>query len=173
MSKSLAPSASQRWHKWVADHPVGSLALIGVIATQLGTYFGYCFPAIGLPKLPWPAYNGALIGGAETWGSPISQYFAGQSIHFVNGIVFAILFGVIAHAQIPVKGHVSKGLIYGVVMTIISVGFLVPYAYVPKSGYGLFLFDGPDGWKLPFGVLLWHLIYGAMIGLLYQPKDES
>ncbi|MEY3618838.1 MAG: hypothetical protein RL726_1536 [Actinomycetota bacterium] len=173
MSNSLAPSASQRWHKWVAEHPVGSLALIGVIATQLGTYFGYCFQAIGLPRLPWPAFNGALVGGADTWGSPVSQYWAGQSIHFVNGVIFAILFGVIAHKQIPVKGHVAKGLIYGVVMTIISMGVLVPYAYAPKQGYGLFCFSGPDGWKLPAGVLLWHLIYGAVIGLLYQPKDEN
>jgi hypothetical protein len=143
-----------------------------VIATQLGTYFGYCFKAIGLPTLPWPAYNGALIGGADTWGSPISQYFAGQSVHFVNGIVFAILFGVLAHSQLPGK-HVVKGLIYGVIMTIVSVGFLVPYAYVPKMGYGLFLMDGPDGWKLPAGVLLWHLIYGFFLGTLFQPKDEN
>jgi hypothetical protein len=68
---------------------------------------------------------------------------------------------------------VAKGLIYGVVMTIISMGVLVPYAYAPKQGYGLFCFSGPDGWKLPAGVLLWHLIYGAVIGLLYQPKDEN
>ena len=60
---SLAPSASQRWHNWVAAHPVGGLAVIGVIATQLGTYFGYVFPAVGLPTLPWPMYNGALALG--------------------------------------------------------------------------------------------------------------
>jgi hypothetical protein len=45
----------------------------------------------------------------------------------------------------------------------------VPYAYVPNQGYGLFLFDGPDGWKLPFAILVWHLIYGLFLGLLYQP----
>ena len=36
------------------------LSLVGVIATQLGTYFGYVFPAFGLPVLPWPLYNGIL-----------------------------------------------------------------------------------------------------------------
>jgi hypothetical protein len=74
---------------------------------------------------------------------------------------------------LPVKSHVVKGLLYGVIMTIISVGILVPYAYVPKQGYGLFLMDGPDGWKLPFGVLVWHLIYGGMIGILFQPKNND
>ena len=53
------------------------------------------------------------------------------------------------------KNNIAKGLLYGVIMTIISAGLLVPYAYVPEQGYGFFLFDGPDGWKLPFGILLW------------------
>ena len=53
-------------------------------------------------------------------------------------------------------------------MTIISAGLLVPYAYVPNQGNGLFLFDGPDGWKLPFASLVWHQIYGFFLGTLYQ-----
>lgn len=28
-------------------------------------------------------------------------------------------------------------------------------------------------WKLPFAVLLWHLIYGALLGLPYDPKKPS
>jgi hypothetical protein len=59
-----------------------------------------------------------------------------------------------------------------VIMTIISAGLLVPYAYVAEQGYGFFLFDGPDGWKLPAGILVWHLIYGYFLGALYQPKDD-
>ena len=32
-----------------------------------------------------------------------------------------------------------------------------------------------DHWKLPFAILLWHLIWGAILGYLYDPKnpDES
>ena len=69
-------------------------------------------------------------------------------------------------------GHVLSGLGYSGVMAVISAGFLVPYAYVVNQGTGFFLFDGPDGWKLPFGILVWHLIYGFFIGLLWQPKGE-
>ena len=87
--------------------------------------------------------------------------------------MFAILFGVLFREDVPIKntfgGNIAKGLLYGVIMTIISAGLLVPYAYVPNQGYGLFLFDGPDGWKLPFAILVWHLIYGLFLGLLYQP----
>ena len=70
-------------------------------------------------------------------------------------------------------GNVLSGLLYSLVMTIISVGLLVPYAYVPKQGYGFFTFSGPDGWKLPAGVLLWHLIYGFFLGTLYMIKDDD
>ena len=51
----------------------------------------------------------------------------------------------------------------------ISAGLLVPYAYVAHQGYGLFLFDGPDGWKLPAGILVWHLIYGLLLFRLLRP----
>lgn len=167
-------SAAGWWYDWVDQHRVGGIALVGLIATQLGTYFGYVFPAIGLPTLPWPLYNGVLAAPAEDYGTT-GSYFAGQSLHFINGIVFAILFAVLARPMMPFKntsvGNLLSGLLYGVVMTIISIGLLVPYAYVPKQGYGFFTFDGPDGWKLPAGVLLWHLIYGFFLGTLYQIRD--
>jgi uncharacterized membrane protein YagU involved in acid resistance len=145
------------------------------------------FPAVGLPVLPWPLYNGILgttfadgangltnMDGtfAAAFATSGESFFVGNALHFVNGIVFAILFGVLFREDLPIKnthgGNISKGLIYGVIMTIISAGLLVPYAYVPEQGYGLFLFDGPDGWKLPFSVLVWHLIWGFFIGVLYQ-----
>jgi hypothetical protein len=167
-------SAAAWWYEWVNQHRVGAIALVGVIATQLGTYFGYVFPAIGLPTLPWPLFNGVLGAPVEEFGTT-GSFFVGQSLHFVNGIVFAILYAVLALPMMPFRnthsGNVARGLLYGVVMTIISIGLLVPYAYVPKQGYGFFTFYGPDGWKLPAAVLLWHLIYGYFLGALYQLRN--
>ena len=164
------------WYDWVNAHRVGAIALVGLIATQLGTYFGYVFPAIGLPTLPWPLFNGVLAAPVEDFGTT-GSFFAGQSLHFVNGIVFAILYAVLALPLMPFRntnaGNILSGLSYGVVMTIISIGLLVPYAYVPKQGYGFFSFYGPDGWKLPAAVLLWHLIYGFFLGALYQLRSEK
>jgi len=168
-------SAAGWWYDWVNQHRVGAIALVGLIATQLGTYFGYVFPAFGLPTLPWPLFNGVLGAPAEAYGTT-GSFFVGQSLHFVNGIVFAILYAVLARPMMPFRnthaGNVLSGLLYGVVMTIISIGLLVPYAYVPKQGYGFFTFYGPDGWKLPAGVLVWHLIYGFFLGTLYQLRNE-
>ena len=71
MSKATAEHAE-------AKSPAAEKAAIltGAIATQLGTYFGYVFPAVGLPTLPWPMYNGALAQGIKgpVWG----DYFAAE-----------------------------------------------------------------------------------------------
>jgi hypothetical protein len=163
--------ASAWWYDWVNLHRVGAAALVGVIATQIATYFGYVFPAIGLPTVPWPLFNGVLGAPVEEFGTPAS-YFVGQSIHYVNGVIFTILYAALALHVLPFRnthgGNIMKGILYSVVLTIISLGVLVPYAYVPKQGFGLFTFYGPDGWKLPAAVLLWHLIWGFFIGVLYQ-----
>lgn len=184
MATSAPGQASARWKAWVNNKPIASLILVSFIATQVGTYFGYVFEAVGLPQLPWPLYNGLLAAPATTvnaagefvWGTS-GQFFVGHSLHLVNGIVFGILYGVLFRDNVPIKnthaGNVQKGLLYGVIMTIISAGVLVPYAYVPEQGYGLFLFDGPDGWKLPAGILVWHLIYGYHLGVLWQPADDE
>ena len=173
--KAAFGSAATWWYDWVDGHRVGAAALVGLIATQLGTYFGYVFPAIGLPTLPWPLYNGLLAVPAEKFGTT-GSFFAGQSLHYVNGIVFAILYAVLALPLMRFRnshgGNVLSGLVYSLVLTIISLGVLVPYAYVPRQGYGLFAFYGPDGWKLPAAVLLWHVIYGFFLGTLFQLRSR-
>ena len=183
MSYARPGEPSKRWQQWVDTKPILSLIVVGIIATQLGTYFGYVFPAIGLPPLPWPLYNGVLASTIadgfnatavdEGFAVSADSFFMGHSLHFINGIVFAVLWGVLFREDVAkfIRSNIVRGLLYGVIMTIISAGLLVPYAYVPEQGYGFFLFDGPDGWKLPLGILIWHLIYGLFLGLLWNPTD--
>ncbi len=164
-----------QWREWVRGHPVGAAAIIGLVATQMATIVGYYLRAIGLPQVPWPLYNGALGAPVGEFGSPAS-FFVGQSIHMVDGVVLTVLFVLLAHAKLPGKndtlGNLGKGLIYGTILALISMGFLVPYAYVPKSGYGFFSFYSPDGWKLPLSILLFHWVYGGLVGLLYNPASR-
>ena len=185
---------SVRWQNFVDTKSIAALAVTAFIATQLGTYFGYVFPAVGLPTLPWPIYNGVLgatlnVDGADALGRVTAggtfdavfatsgeSFFTGHALHFVNGIVFGLLYGILFRELLPQwkrtnGGNIALGLFYSVIMSIISAGLLVPYAYVPNQGYGLFLFDGPDGWKLPFAILVWHVIYGFFLGALYQPTE--
>jgi len=184
MSYAHPGQPSARWQDWVENKPILSLFVVGIVATQLGTYFGYVFPAVGIPVLPWPLYNGILgttivdgFNGTSVEGFAVTSdaFFVGHSLHFVNGIVFAMLWGILYREDVArfFKNNILNGASYAVIMSIISAGLLVPYAYVPNQGYGLFLFDGPDGWKLPFGILIWHLIYGVFLGLLWNPSVPS
>src|SRR5262245_4734098 len=60
-AKGVTPmKPSARWQRFVDTKSIAALALVSFIATQMGTFFGYVFPAIGLPVLPWPLYNGLL-----------------------------------------------------------------------------------------------------------------
>ena len=185
---------SVRWQTFVDTKSIAALAVVAFIATQMGTFFGYVFPAVGLPVLPWPLYNGLLgttlnVDGADAlsrvtaggafdavFATSGESFFTGQALHFVNGIVFGLLYGILFRELLPKwkltnGGNIALGLTYSVIMSVISAGLLVPYAYVPNQGYGLFLFDGPDGWKLPFAILVWHVIYGFFLGALYQPTE--
>ena len=165
-----------RWRGWVREHPVLGLALSGFIATQMATIVGYYIRAIGLPQVPWPLYNGALFAPAGHFGDPAS-FFTGQSIHMVDGVVFALLFGIMVRSRIPLPntkwGNIGKGMVYGTVLALISAGLLVPYAYVPKSGFGVFSFGTHDGWKLPASILLFHWVYGYFLGALYTPEADE
>ena len=171
-----AIGAAPWWYAWVNRNRVIGIILVSVIATQLGTYFGHVFPAFGLPSLPWPLFNGLLGAPAEEFGSA-SQFFVGQNLHYINGIVFGVLYALLALPLMPFRntmgGNIASGLLYAVIMTIISIGLLVPYAYAPNQGYGFFSFYTPDTWKLPLAVLIWHLIYGLFLGMLFQVRDEE
>jgi hypothetical protein len=177
-----------RYRVWVYNHPVAGAAFAAFVATQIATIWGYYGIGIGLPSLPFPNYNGLLFApasvqfaadGTNNFGNAAS-FAVGQSIHFVNGIVFGLWFALVVYNKIPTffpkMKSMQKGLLFAIVQTIISTGFLFPYVYAPRLGFGIFSFGdnllgtNPDHWKLPFAILLWHLIWGGILGYLYDPK---
>jgi hypothetical protein len=175
-NKMLVPD--QWWRTWVRDHQVAALLLIGLIATHLATLFGYYLPGIGLPDLKWAHFNGAFLGNS-TDGDVSGSFINGYIIHTIDGIAFAVLFGALVRSKLTfVKDGILKGVVYGLILGVISIGFLIPYVYAPHLGMGLFSFgdnligNNHDHWKLPFAVLLWHAIYGGIIGQLYRATDD-
>ena len=175
-ANGLELTTSARWQRWHGEHPVLGPALAGFIAVQMATIVGYYLRGIGLPQVPWPLFNGALFAPAGEFGSPAS-FFVGQSIHMVDGVIFAILFAVVFRSRIPLPntnmGNIGKGVLYSTGMAIISAGFLVPYVYAPKSGYGFFSFETDDGWKLPASILIFHFVYGYFLGLFCSSDDDA
>ena len=156
-----------RWRAWVAVHPVGSSLLAGAVATQFATVFGIWFRGFGLPTLNWPVVNGQLI---IPTASPGVQYFAGELSHFANGVFFALLFALLFHPLVPLRntlpGNLIKAIAYGTVLAIISAAWSVPAVYVPHHAGFL---STSLGWKVTFGIFLWHWIYGYFLGTVYCP----
>ena len=165
-------AASDRWRSFVGRNPFGAAAIAGLIATQMATLVGYYFIGIGLPQTPWPLFNGILVAPQTAYGT-VASYFAGQSIHMGDAVIFTLLYAILVYGRLPlpntVGGDIAKGIIYGEILGLISMGFLVPYVYAPKQGYGFFSFYSPAGWKLPLSIALWHLTYGFLLGTLYSP----
>lgn len=160
-----------RWRAWASTHPVGSSLLAGAVATQFATVFGIWFRGFGLPTLNWPAVNGLLI---IPTASPGAQYAAGELSHFLDGVFFALLFALLFHPLVPLRntllGNLIKALIYGTILAIISAAWWVPAVYVPHHAGFL---STSLGWKLTFGIFLWHWIYGYFLGTVYCPQPQD
>ncbi|MFD8810320.1 hypothetical protein ACFV23_02175 [Streptomyces sp. NPDC059627] len=167
------PDPEGQWFRWSARHPVASLLIVGAIATQMATTIGYFLPAVKLPSLAWPLYSGVLAAPQSGYGTA-GSFMVGELTHLLNGIVFAFVFGILLYRKLPfgygAAGNMLKALTYGAALTILSSGVLVPFVYQAGKGYGLFSFSGPDGWKLPLAILIWHLVYVVHIAALYNPS---
>ena len=164
-----------RWRAWVAGHPIGASLLAGAVATQFATVFGIWFGGFGLPQLNWPLANGELILGIPV-GTPATAatYFVGEISHFADGVFFALLFALLFHPLVPLRntmlGNLIKALLYGTVLAIISAAWWVPAVYVPHHAGFL---STSLGWKLTFGIFLWHWIYGYFLGTVYCPQPKA
>jgi hypothetical protein len=162
-----------RYRAWVTAHPIAGSLLAGAVATQFATVFGIWFKGFGLPTLNWPTVNGGLIIPKASLGA---QYFAGYISHFADGVFFALLFALLFHPFIPVRntilGNLIKAFAYGTVLAIISAAWWVPYVYV-GHGVGFLSVSAGYGWKLTFGIFLWHWIYGYFLGSVYCPNPRD
>jgi hypothetical protein len=171
LSRIPSDDTLPRYRAWVTAHPVLGSLLAGAVATQMATVFGIWFTGFGLPSLNWPTANGALIIPKASLGA---QYFAGELSHFTDGIVFALLFALLFHPFIPVRntigGNLVKSFAYGTVLALISAAWWVPALLVPH--HAGFLSTGL-GWKLTFGIFLWHWIYGYFLGTVYCPNPKD
>ena len=107
-----------------------------------------------MPGLNVAAMIGAIIG---------SSVAVGWIIHFMvhtiaGGGGFAVLYNVIPGGSAPVKG-----IVYGIVAWLVLM-FIV----MPMAGVGLFGLD--LGMMAPVMVLVFHIIFGAVLGLVYQMR---
>lgn len=131
---------------------LGKTVMAGAVATAVMSLIGfYLAPMMGMPKMDF----GHMLGT----GNPMMAmpYWAGWAIHFMMGIIFAVVFVKVVAPML--KGsYLIRGLVFGLVLFL-----LAQLVVVPMMGAGIF-----SGGHMPsiMGSLLGHLVFGAVLGLL-------
>lgn len=158
------------WRRQVAERPVIGALVAGFVAYQIATVTGYWYSGINLTNLDWPAFNGALI---LPNGGPGAQFVAGAIFHGLTAISFAIVYALLIHPLLPLPnttgGNLIKALIFGLFLATLSAMWWVPQLF-PALDAGFF--SNNLGWKIVFGIYLWHVIWAVNLGAIYNPSDD-
>jgi len=166
-------TSSSAWRRWSTRHRVLAALLSGLVATHIATVLGFWMGGFGLVRLDWNTANGKVYAPKE---SALSQFLIGGGMHYVDGIVFAVLFAVAIHPRLPWPntegGNILKGLAFGTILAVIALAVLTPLIYGPARGADAGVFSSGFGWKYIVGVFLFHWIYGANVGLIYSPLED-
>jgi Family of unknown function (DUF6789) len=139
--------------------------IAGVVGTIVMTIVMVMAPKMGMPKMD-------IVGMLGSMFSAEGNRMMGMGMHFVMGVVFAIIYGLLWQANI---GEVSwlGGIIFGAVHWLVSGAMMggmgmmhagvkagtvnAPGPYMTKNG-GMMAF---------MGGLVGHIIFGLVVALVY------
>ena len=131
-------------------------AAAGLIGTGVMTALLLIEPSVGLPKIAIGQILSTSLGLASahlTIGPAV-----GWSIHFVVGMVLALLYAAAVQLRLP-GTPLIRGALYGVLVFVVA-----QLVFMPLVGAGVF-----SNGDLEFiaGSLLGHLVYGGVVGWIY------
>lgn len=129
---------------------LGRGLLAGAVGTAAITMLMLGAPLMGMPKMP----IGEMLGSFLHIGSA-----AGWAMHVVIGLVLALMYAGWFATRLP-GGPALRGAIYG-----FGVFLVAQVVVTPMMGGGVF-----SGGNVPMimGSLMGHLVYGALVGLIYR-----
>ncbi len=120
--------------------------VLGTVAITITATFGA--PMMGLPKMDIAEMLAGVMGGSVTLG---------WVAHFMIGTILAFGYALF-QAKLPGPA-VVRGALYG-----IAPWLMAQIVVMPMMGMGFF-----SGTFAPaFGSLIGHLVYGAVVGLVYS-----
>ncbi|MFF2511792.1 hypothetical protein [Streptomyces sp. NPDC058086] len=158
------------WRRWATHHRVAAAVLAGSVATHLATVFGFWLGGLGMMRLDWNTSQGWVF---IPFGTPLEKFLVGGLSHYVDGIVFAVIFACALHPALPwhstVRGNLAKGLLFGTLLACVSISFMTPFVFAPARGLHPGFLSLGFGRKYVAGVFLWHWVYGLHLGLIYSP----
>ena len=173
---AVAPAATAAWVP-VDARSGGHVVWAGLAGTAVMTAVAYAAPPLfGMKPLTLPTMMGSMFLPHNSGGA----FLLGMGIHFTTGVLLTAVFAGLlraAHRQ----SNVGAGMAFGGVLWVISgsiMPFLMALHPLVRAGYmpnpGFFLHDLKPGGALPGLMdLLSHLVFGAVIGLLYKNRVQA
>ncbi len=139
-------------------------AAAGLIATGVMTALLLLEPAIGLPDIAVGQILSTSLGVASAqlaFGPAV-----GWLIHFVFGMGLGVLYAGAVRGKLPGTPLV-RGLLYGLAVFVVAQTL-----FMPLVGAGIFSHGNVS---LIIGSLLGHLVYGAVLGWVYDtgPRETD
>jgi hypothetical protein len=140
------------------------IIVAGLAGTLVITVLMYAGPMMGMPKMDMAQMIGPMI---LPQGS--AAFALGMMMHFVNGIIFAIIYALVWDA-LNIAPNWWTGLIFGAVhfvVAAIEMGVMPMIHKEVKSGRLPSPMSG--GVRGMVGMLLGHLVFGLVVAVVYRP----
>lgn len=185
----------------VSNNQLVAGLVAGFVATHVATITGFWYEMINFPIMDWSRWNGtylvgygnpSAVGFATDIASDFEVFISGYFLHTFTGLALSLLFVFMLRPMIPLPydklNNALAGCIWGGILAVLSFAVIVPLVDAYNNDPGWFSLDLtlPDtndiqggiegathpGWKTPVAVLIWHMIYGVTLGLMYSPTPE-
>ncbi|WP_157371639.1 hypothetical protein [Angustibacter sp. Root456] len=165
-------TAVAAWRAWATRHRVWSALIAGLVAVHIGTIVGFWLGDFGLSRMDWPTANGLVY---VPKASPVVQFVIGGMAHYVDGVLFALVYAIALAPFLPFRstatGNLLKGLVFGTVLAVVALLIMTPLVYAPARGSEAGFFSSNFGWSYIISVFIFHWVYGLHLGLIYNPDD--
>lgn len=132
------------------------VVLIGLIA-------GYIMAIAGLWAAAIPglvAFDIANIGRRYMVSDRPSAWLLGMASHLTNSVLLVLVYAMVIVPNIPLP-RILLGVLWGLVLAIALAGSFV----TPLSGLGFLGLKA--GWHYTLTILLLHILWGLLVGVLY------
>jgi uncharacterized membrane protein YagU involved in acid resistance len=138
------------------------IIVAGLAGTAVITMMMYSAPMMGMPKMDIAQALGSMFlpQGA-------AAFTLGMMMHFMNGIIFAIIYGAVWEG-LDIDVTWWSGLIFGAVHFVVAavgMGMMMSMHQEVKAGR----MENPakSGPKGMMGSLMGHLLFGLVVALVY------
>jgi len=124
----------------------------GIAGTIVMTLFAATAPLMGMPEMNIPKMLAGFMGFPTV---------VGWLAHFMIGTILALAYAFVLISKLPGK-PVVRGILFGLIPW-----FMAQILVNPMMGAGVFAVNTPAPMLMVAGSLMGHVVYGAIVGLVY------